>query len=187
MPSRCARRPLRRERRGIDAEVRVGVGEPAGVVNRRSICARSAASGRRPSAGSRASTSSSGTSSQTETPSRLMAARLSGSTNVPPPVATTTWRSGSSRCRISRSTARKYGSPLPREDVGDRPALARLDQLVDVLGAPAEPPGQRPRHGRLAGGHEADEDRSCRPSPRVSRSSVVEEAGIRDVDRRTRR
>ena len=46
---------------------------------------------------------------------------------------------------------------LAREDVGDRAALACLDQLVDVLDAPAEPSGQGPRHGGLAGGHEADQ------------------------------
>ena len=39
--------------------------------------------------------SASGTSIQTESPSRLISARLSGSANVPPPVATTAWRSGS--------------------------------------------------------------------------------------------
>src|SRR5215203_2458503 len=40
-----------------------------------------------------------------------MAARFSGATNVPPPVATTRCRSGSRSTRTARSTARKYASP----------------------------------------------------------------------------
>jgi hypothetical protein len=43
------------------------------------------------------------------------------------------------------------------ENLRHRPALARLDQLVDVVGAPAQARRDRPRHGGLAGGHEADE------------------------------
>ena len=35
---------------------------------------------------------------------------------------------------------------VPGEDVSDRHALARLDELVDVFGAPAEPRAQRVRH-----------------------------------------
>ena len=46
--------------------------------------------------------------------------------NVPPPVATTACRIGSSRRRISRSTARKYGLAVPREDVGDGHAARAL-------------------------------------------------------------
>jgi hypothetical protein len=43
------------------------------------------------------------------------------------------------------------------EDVRDRPPLAGFDELVDVLGPPAEARGQRPRDGALAGRHEPDE------------------------------
>src|SRR5204862_3572226 len=46
---------------------------------------------------------------------------------------------------------------MTRKDVGDGHPFARLDQLVDVLGAPAEAPREQPRHGGLAGGHEAHE------------------------------
>ena len=46
---------------------------------------------------------------------------------------------------------------LPGEDVGDGPALARFDQLVDVLGPPAQTCGECPRDGALAGRHEPDQ------------------------------
>ena len=83
--------------------------------------------------------------------------RLSASANVPPPVATTTCRSGWSSPRISRSTPRKYASPCLREDVGDGQPLAPLDQFVDVLEAPPQARRERPRDRALAAGHEADE------------------------------
>ena len=76
---------------------------------------------------------------------QFIAARFSASMNVPPPVATTAWRSGSSSFRISRSTRAEVRLSLPREDVGDRPPLARFDQLVDVLGPPAETGGDSAR------------------------------------------
>ena len=142
---------------------------------------RPADAGRRPAAG--ATSSSSGTSSQTDTPSMLMAARLSGSMNVPPPVATTTWRSGSRSRRMSRSSGAEVRLATAREDVGDGPPLACFDQLVDVLGAPAEPRGERARDGRLAGRHESDEINLV-GRHRVSRASSSKKPGIRDVDRR---
>ena len=46
---------------------------------------------------------------------------------------------------------------VAREDVGHGGSLARLDQLVDVLGAPAEAFRQHPGDGGLAGGHEPDQ------------------------------
>ena len=63
-----------------------------------------------------------------------------------------------------------------REDLRDRPPLARFDQLVDVLGPPAEPLGQRARDGRLAGRHEPDEVDLVRRH-RVSRSSASKKPG----------
>ena len=57
-----------------------------------------------------------------------MAARFSGSTNVPPPVATTAWRCGSSDQMTWRSTERKYGSPVTGENLRHRSPLARLDE-----------------------------------------------------------
>ena len=44
------------------------------------------------------------------------------------------------------------------EDVGHRAALARLDQLVDVLDAPSQAPAQRAGDGGLARAHEAHEE-----------------------------
>ena len=58
---------------------------------------------------------------------------------------------------MSRSTARKYRLSLLREDVGDGPALPCFDELVDVLGPPAQACGQCPRDGALAGRHEPDQ------------------------------
>ena len=46
----------------------------------------------------------------------------------------------------------------PREDVRNRPSLARFDQLVDILRPPAKPRRQRAGDGRLTRGHEADEE-----------------------------
>ena len=43
------------------------------------------------------------------------------------------------------------------EDRRYGPPFARLDQVVDVVGAPAEPPAHGPSHGGLAGAHEADQ------------------------------
>ena len=86
------------------------------------------------------------------------------------------------RAAPARSTARKYGSPWLREDVGDRLALALLDQLVDVHGSPAEPPGQRARDGGLAGGHEADQIHLVGRSRDRAGSERLEEAGIGDGD-----
>ena len=119
--------------------------------------ARLAASGRRPSSGIRGIRSASGTSIQTDTPSRLMSARLSGSANVPPPVATTTWRIGWSEPEDLALDAAEVRLAVPREDVGDRQPLAPLDQVVDVLDAPAQPRRQRARDRALAARHEADE------------------------------
>ena len=56
----------------------------------------------------------------------------------PPAVAASRARS------TSRSAARKYGSPCRAEDVGDARALARFDELVDVL----DPPSQRAARAR---------------------------------------
>ena len=63
----------------------------------------------------------------------------------PPPVATTAWRSGSSSSSTWRSTLAEIRLAFAREDVGDRAVLARLDALVDVFRAPAEPRAERPR------------------------------------------
>lgn len=46
---------------------------------------------------------------------------------------------------------------VARENVGNSPSLPRFDQLVDVLGPPAEPLGQRARDRGLAGSHESYE------------------------------
>ena len=85
----------------------------------------------------------------------MIATRLSGSMKVPPPVATTTCRSGQEQLQDLALDGAEVRLAVPREDVGDRPPLARFDQLVDVLRAPAEPRRERARDGRLAGGHEA--------------------------------
>ena len=53
--------------------------------------------------------------------------------------------------------ARKYGSPSCAKIAATVAPLARLDPLVDVLDAPAEPAAQRARDGRLARAHESDE------------------------------
>ena len=142
---------------GVEAQVRVLVRRRAGAWYRRSSSARSAASGRRPSAGIRAITRSSGASSQTDTPSWLMAARFGGSTNVPPPVATTTWRVGQLVGEHGPFGGAEVRLAVPREDLGDRQALALLDQLVDVHGLPVEAPRQRAADARLAGRHETDQ------------------------------
>ena len=51
----------------------------------------------------------------------------------------------------------KIGLALLGEDVGDRPALAALDEVVDVLRLPPQTPGQRARDRAFAASHEADE------------------------------
>jgi hypothetical protein len=51
----------------------------------------------------------------------------------------------------------EIGFALPREDLGDRRSLARLDQLVDVDRLPIQPLRQRAADRRLAGSHEADQ------------------------------
>ena len=84
-------------------------------------------------------------------------ARFSGSANVPPPVATTRWRIGCRSFRMSRSAARKYGSPCRAKISATVQPLALLDQVVDVLRSPAQARRQRARDGGLAARHEADE------------------------------
>ena len=115
------------------------VGHARWAAYRRSSCVRSAASGRRPSAGSRSKITSSGASSHIDTPSRLIATRVSGSANVPPPVATTVCRSGMQQLDDIPLDAPEIGFPVAREDVGNRQPLPRLDQLVHVLDAPPQP------------------------------------------------
>ena len=62
------------------------------------------------------------------------------------------------------------------EDVRDGPALARFDQLVDILRAPAETGRECAGDGRFAGRHETHEiDLVCRH--RVSRSSASKNPG----------
>ena len=78
--------------------------------------------------------------------------------------------------RISRSTRAEVRLARAGKDVGHRPALARLDQLVDVLGAPAEPRRERARHRRLSGRHEAHEVNLV-GRHRVSRSSASKNPG----------
>ena len=90
-------------------------------------------------------------------PSRLIAARFSGSMNVPPPVATTVWRMRQQQAQDLALDGAEVRLAVPGEDVRHRPPLARLDQLVDVLGAPAESRREHPRHRRLARRHESDE------------------------------
>ena len=65
--------------------------------------------------------------------------------NVPPPVATTDVAHRQQQLQDLALDAAEVRLALAREDVGDRPPLARFDQLVDVLGAPAEPRRQRAR------------------------------------------
>ena len=104
--------------------------------------------------------------------------------NVPPPVATTAWRSGSSRRENLALGAAEVGLAVSGEDVGDGQPLARLDQLVDVLGAPAEPRRPGSAHRRLARGHEADEiDLVDRHRAAREPLELVEEARVRDGDR----
>ena len=76
---------------------------------------------------------------------------------MPPPVATTTCRGCELLGEHGAFERPKVRLAVPREDVGDGHVLALLDQLVDVDGRPVEPPGERPREGRLAGGHETDQ------------------------------
>src|SRR5262249_24012171 len=51
----------------------------------------------------------------------------------------------------------EIGFAVARKNVGDRQVLARLDQLVDVDGAPFQTAGQRPADGGFAGAHEPDQ------------------------------
>ena len=51
----------------------------------------------------------------------------------------------------------EIGLALLGEDVRDGPAFARFDELVDVLGPPAQTCGECPCDGALAGRHEPDE------------------------------
>ena len=98
-----------------------------------------------------------GTSSQTESPSRLISARLSGSANVPPPVATTTWRSGSRSRSTWRSTCRKYGSPWLAKIVANvRPSRASMRSSMSSA-RQSRRAAERAREGRLARAHESDQ------------------------------
>ena len=63
-----------------------------------------------------------------------------------------------------------------REDRRDRPPLARLDPLVDVLDLPVEAPAERTRQGGLAGRHEPDQV-DLVGFTRTSRSSVSKNPG----------
>ena len=114
--------------RGIDSHVRVGVCDAGAAGRAVPSASRSAASGRRPSRGIRSMTQLSGISSHATAPSASMRARLSGSTNVPPPAATTTFRAGSS----SRSTcAPRCGSmPRPRSRKSRPPSGVRALRSV---------------------------------------------------------
>jgi hypothetical protein len=73
--------------------------------------------------------------------------------------------------------------PALREDLRNRPAFARLDELVDVLGPPAQAIGQGSSHGSLASRHEPDEiDLSA--VPREPRELVE---NLDTIHRQTRR
>ena len=82
--------------------------------------------------------SASGTSIQTDAPSMLIAARFSGSANVPPPVATTTWRMRPQQREHFPLNRAEVRLALLREDLRDRALLAHLDQVVDVFEPPAQ-------------------------------------------------
>ena len=86
-----------------------------------------------------------------------MIARFCGSTNVPPPVATTSVAGGQllhEHGALDRAEIRF--APLG-EELGHRLALAPLDQLVDVHDLPSEPSGQRASDRGLTGAHETDQ------------------------------
>ena len=73
----------------------------------------------------------------------MIRARLSASTYVPPPVATTAWPKRQQPAQHVAFDGAEVRLAAPREEVGHRAALARLDQLVDVLDAPVEAPTER--------------------------------------------
>ena len=122
-----------------------------------SIAVRSAARGRLPSRGRRSITCSKDRLSQIEAPSLLIAIRLAGSTNVPPPVATIVCRWGSSSCRTAVLDPTEVRLAVLAEDVGDGAPRARLDELVDVRDLPFEPRPECLGHGGFPGAHEANE------------------------------
>ena len=62
------------------------------------------------------------------------------------------------------------------EDLGNGSPLAGFDQLVNVLRAPPESLGEKPRHSGLARGHEPDQINFVRPH-RVSRASSSKNPG----------
>src|SRR5690348_7661317 len=112
--------------------------------NRRSIWARSAASGRRPSAGTRSRTRVNGTSSQTTAPSASITDRLSGSTKVPPPVATMALRTGMRSCSTWRSRSRKYGSPCcAKIEATERRSRASIRSSTSSICQPRRLPSAR--------------------------------------------
>ena len=101
--------------------------------------------------------SASGTSSQTDTPSRLIARAVLG---VGERAAAGRDDDVAHRLQELEDLAfdrAEVRLAVLREDLGDRQPLAPLDEIVDVLGSPAQPRGQRARDRALAAGHEADE------------------------------
>ena len=111
----------------------------------------------------------------------MIAARFCGSAKVPPPVATTTWRGGSwssSTCALDGAEVRLA---VLREDLGDRLALALLDQLVDVAARQPRRRASARATVRLAGGHEADQV-DLVGLHATSRPERLEEAGVGDGD-----
>ena len=85
-------------------------------------------------------TDSSGTSSQTDAPSRLIAMLVLGihERAAPGRDDRVPQRQHQAQQDLALGGA-EVGLAVLREHVGDGQPLARLDQLVDVFGAPAEP------------------------------------------------
>jgi hypothetical protein len=96
------------------------------------------------------------------------ASRIASEPSAPPPSATNVGPRAAPT--LSASALAERGLAGAGEDLADRTALAGLDLGVGVDGGAARHGRERPRQGRLAGAHEADDrDRAatayCRSHP----------------------
>ena len=126
--------------------------------------------------------------SQTEMPVRGCSARVFGSMNAPPPVASTCGPLSSSARDHARFAGAKIGLAVTGEDFRDRHAGGDFDLGVGVDEAQAEPRGEPAADRRLAGAHHADQhdrtaaerahDRRLRPVFRCLLNGIVSHARV---------
>ena len=115
------------------------------------------------------------------TPSLLIIERFCGSTNVPPPVATTAWRASKLIDQHGPLDSAEVRLALRGKQRRDGLVLPFLDEIVDVDELPVEASREGARHSGLARAHETNEIHLV-GFHATSRSSVSKKPGYEMTD-----